>query len=333
MTFEKKYYPLLQRKAEEELSYIRGNWLVTGAAGFIGSRLVETLLQNGQNVIGLDDLSCGRLERIEKNPRLKKYIKNFSFIKESILDKKTCINVSNNIDYILHHAAKISVQESRMLPAEVNDVNATGFINILEASKINNVKKLVYASSSAIYGDVKCGEDGICEEQGYDLLLSPYAISKKINEMYANYYEREYKLSTVGLRYFNVYGRGQNPDGEYAAVISKWVALAKQNKVIEIYGDGNQTRDFCFVDDVVSANILAALQEKTEHNVFNIGSGKSVTLNWLSNVIRQKIGPIEVVHSASRQGDIRISAGNIQRAKRELKYEPQFNVEDVIGIL
>jgi UDP-N-acetylglucosamine 4-epimerase len=312
------------------INFKKNRWLITGVAGFIGSNLLEYLLLNNQQVIGLDNFSTGNIENINEvldicTPEQKG---NFQFINGDIRDYKSCLHACSEIDYVLHQAALGSVSRSIELPMDTYENNVTGFINILDASNNCNVKKFIYASSSSVYGDL---ESSPKYENKLGELLSPYATSKYANEIYARIYQNTYNLKTIGLRYFNVFGKRQDPLGPYAAVIPRWIAALKNNVPIEINGDGQTSRDFCYIDNVVQANILAALNEgPTEAKVLNIAYGQRTTLNQLYEYLIDIIKPDHPVklYKEFRRGDIRHSLANIDLAIKEIGYSPRFNVRD-----
>ena len=306
-------------------------WLVTGAAGFIGSHLTEVLLANNQNVVGIDDFSTGKMENIDEAADEKR--DNFHLIKGSITDFKVCRCACEGVDYVLHHAALASVPASMKDPVNYDKVNVSGFVNILQAAKENNVKRVVYASSSAVYGD----DDALEKiESKIGKFLSPYAMTKYLNEVYAEFYTRVFGLECVGLRYFNVFGKRQDPNGAYAAVIPKWIRAVKSGELPVIYGDGTATRDFCAVQNVVKANLLAALEPEAAGKVFNIGCGVSTSLNDLMKVIYEIFAPgqeIKFKREAPRDGDILHSSASIEKAKRILKFEPALYLKEGLKFL
>ena len=289
-------------------------WLVTGAAGFIGSHLAEALLSLGQKVVGLDDFSTGREENIKGL--------SLNMIKGSITDLDTCRKACEGVDYVLHHAALASVPASMKDPIGYHHVNITGFMNILQASRENQIKRVVYASSSAVYGD---SEYMPKVEDKIGKFLSPYAATKYINEVWAGLFTRVYGLECVGLRYFNVFGKRQDPNGAYAAVIPKWIDAIKANKLPVIYGDGTATRDFCAVQNVVLANILAATDPEASGRVFNIGCGVETSLKELMTKIYAVFAPdrdVKFIQEAPREGDILHSSASIELARKVMKFEP-----------
>lgn len=298
-------------------------WLVTGAAGFIGSHLVEHLLGLGQTVVGLDDLSSGfrrNLDMIVGKKTIDE--KKFHFIEGSIQDAKICQIATEGVDYILHHAAYASVPGSIEDPLHCLDVNVLGFTQLVLAAKQAKVSRFVFASSSAVHG----------EPESPGSLKSTYALSKKMNELSAAVFKDNYGIDCIGLRYFNVFGQRQNPNGEYAAVISKWMSSIQKGDPIFINGDGNTTRDFCHVDNVVQANILAATttDSRAIGSTFDIGNGQSTTLNDLYRLIEsllEKELP-KPQYRPFRKGDIRNSVADITQAKAVLGYEPFIFLEE-----
>lgn len=297
-------------------------FLITGGAGFIGSNLCEALLKRGHFVRCLDDLSTGKEENIQpflENP-------NFEFIKGDIRDLDTCMNACKNIDYVSHQAAWGSVPRSIEMPLVYEEINIKGTLNMLEAARQNNVKKFVYASSSSVYGD----EPTLPKKEGREgNLLSPYALTKRTNEEYARLYTKLYGLETIGFRYFNVFGRRQDPDGAYAAVIPKFVKNLLENEAPTINGDGSQSRDFTYIENVIEAN-LKGMQAPREAagEAFNIAYGGQVNLNELyqklSELLNKKIEP---VYGPERAGDIKHSNADIGKARKLLKYAPDYSFE------
>ena len=308
-------------------------WLVTGAAGFIGSHLTEALLLLGQEVIGLDNLSRGRRENISAALAVAGRTDSFAFIEGSIEDINTCRSAIKGCDYVLHHAALASVPESLAVPVSYHAVNVSGFMNILQSSRENHVKRVVYASSSAVYGDDQTMPK---TENIIGKSLSPYAVTKHINEIYAEFFTRVYGLECTGLRYFNVFGARQDPNGAYAAVIPKWKDAVQSGRIPVIFGDGTQTRDFCAVQNVVQANILAALNPEVSGQVFNIGCGVSTSLNELLRKIYSVFAPdseVLCVHEAPRDGDILHSSASIKLAEDMLHFKPLIYLEEGLKIL
>ena len=308
-------------------------WLVTGAAGFIGSHLMEALLSLGQEVTGLDDLSRGRSENLSAALAGAGNTDSFVFIEGSIEDINICRSAVKGCDYVLHHAALASVPESLADPAGYHAVNVSGFVNILQAARENHVKRVVYASSSAVYGDDQTMPK---TENITGKSLSPYAMTKYIDEVYAEFFTRVYGLECTGLRYFNVFGARQDPNGAYAAVIPKWKEAVKSDRTPVIYGDGTQSRDFCAVQNVVQANILSAMNPKASGQVFNIGCGVSTSLNELLGKIYSVFAPdseIRCVYEAPREGDILYSSASIKLAEEILNFKPLIYLEEGLKIL
>lgn len=300
------------------------HWLVTGVAGFIGSHLAEGLLARGQKVTGLDNLSFGHKKNIEFLSG------DFTFIKGDICDVEVCERACKDIDYVLHHAAIGSVVKSFEDPDFVDRVNRVGTFNIMMAAHENNVNRVVYASSSAVYGEKD--EATLRNETETLAPLSPYAEGKCANEASAKKLYEEFGLESVGLRYFNIYGSRQDPNGAYAAVIPKWVNAMLQNEKIEIYGDGQSVRDFCYIDDVVQANISAAtadLDFSSSSLVYNIASGNGTNLNSLFSLLKEITEyKLEPQYTTPRTGDIKISQANISLAKQALEFAPSVSMKD-----
>lgn len=294
--------------------------IVTGGAGFIGSTIVKTLAENSNEIIVLDDLSSGNYSNIEKLESAGK----IRFIKGSITDLELLNNVSKDVDYIFHHAAIASVPKSVNDPKTTNDVNLNGTLNVLMASRKNNIKKVIFASSSSVYGETT---DMPIKENLNPQPLSPYAVTKLASEYYCNAFTEVYGLPTVALRYFNVYGPRQDPLSDYAAVIPIFIRRTLDDKKLVVYGDGEQIRDFVFVKDVVKANILAA--ESKETGVFNIAGGKRITINDLASlIIRLCEKKLEIEYADPRPGDIKLSLADISKAKEKLGYIPRFSLEE-----
>lgn len=308
-------------------------WAVTGAAGFIGSHLLETLLQLNQKVVGIDNFSTGfqkNLDDVLQNLTPEKK-SNFTFFESDIRSYEECVKNLKDVQYVLHQAGLGSVPRSIKHPEVTNDVNVGGFINILRACKDNGVLSIVYASSSSVYGDspvIPKQEDHIGKP------LSPYAVSKHTSELYAEAFTQCYKMQLTGLRYFNVFGPRQNPTGPYAAVIPLWMQSLLLGEDIYINGDGETSRDFTFIENVVKANISAALKkyDSATHHVFNIAAGDRTSLNELNQMIRSFLpaSPSKTTYRDFRVGDIRHSLACIDKAKACIEYEPQVNVRDGI---
>lgn len=322
-------------KVKQELLTNQKTWLVTGVAGFIGSNLAEQLLRLNQKVVGLDNFATGHKHNLEhiKNSVSKQQWENFVFIEGDITDLKTCIDVTKNVDIVLHQAALGSVPRSIDNPVNSNASNVSGFLNMLTASKDNGVKRFVYASSSSVYGD---SEELPKVETRTGNLLSPYAVTKYVNELYMGVFYKCYGFESIGLRYFNVFGKRQDPNGAYAAVMPKWISQMLNGEDVYINGDGETSRDFTYIDNVVQANILAGTT--TNPNAFakayNTAAGGRETLNNLFRAIRSeleaKIPDLKIkdaIYRDFRAGDIRHSNANIARAKELLGYEPTHTLE------
>jgi UDP-N-acetylglucosamine 4-epimerase len=303
--------------------------LVTGGAGFIGSNLVNKLLELGAFVTVFDNLSTGKLKNIE--PFMSH--ERFSFVEGDICDFQACLQVTKAVDAISHQAALGSVPRSIANPLATHEVNASGFLNMLHAAHQNGVKRIVYASSSSVYGDSKVSPKTIGSEGN---LLSPYAVTKKLNEEYANVFARLHQMETIGLRYFNVFGPNQDPNGVYAAAIPKFIDAMVNGGNITIHGDGEQTRDFTFVDNAVQANVLGISCEHTSAfgNVFNVACGAYYTLNDVIRVIREgleKRGKFNtsctILNGLNRPGDIRDSLADISATRELLNYNDPVDFE------
>lgn len=307
--------------AHHENELANFSFLITGGAGFIGSNLVEYLLKyKAERVVVLDNFSTGSRENLAPfmhNPA-------FHLIEGDIRDLDTCKEAMKGIDYVLHQAALGSVPRSIKDPITTNDVNINGFLNVLLAARDSSVKRFVYAASSSTYGDHP-GLPKVEDQIGNP--LSPYAVTKYVNELYANVFSNVYGFHSIGLRYFNVFGPRQNPDGAYAAVIPKFINLALNDMELSIYGDGNQSRDFTYIENVVQANIKAVFADGiVKSEVFNVAFGERTTLNNLVDHISHFIGRnAKVVYNDVRTGDIKHSLANIDKASNLLKYNPQFS--------
>ena len=320
----------VNRSLLTKLENTRSTWLVTGAAGFIGSHLVESLLQLGQIVVGLDNYSTGRKENLVevRNKVGANRWRAFSFTEGDILDTELCQKICSGVDYVLHQAALGSVPRSIEDPLSTHAANVTGFLNIISASINTGVQRVVYASSSSVYGSHQSLPK---KEENIGEALSPYALSKRINELYAGVFNHCYGLPSVGLRYFNVYGPRQDPQGPYAAVIPKWISAMIEGREIEMNGDGKITRDFCFVDNVIQANILAAVTEyqSDQRSVMNVAMHQQISLNDLYELLRKKlalkinIGEKRVKQRPERPGDIRHSLADISLIRERLGYAPE----------
>jgi UDP-N-acetylglucosamine 4-epimerase len=310
-------------------------FLITGGAGFIGSNLVEYLLKyNARRVRVLDNLSTGHMRNIEN------YLSNpgFEFMQGDIRNFETCLAAATDMDYVLHQAALGSVPRSIADPITTNDVNISGFINMLMAVKETGVKRMVYAASSSTYGDSK---ELPKTEEKIGKPLSPYAVTKYVNELYANVFANTYKMELIGLRYFNVFGPRQDPNGAYAAVIPKFVDLLLKHHSPVVNGDGNHSRDFTFIENVVQANLLAVFTDNPDaiNEVYNVACGEQTSLNQLLQSIESLLSEadpaipgIKVVHGPDREGDIPHSLASIEKARKNLGYSPRFNFAEGLGI-
>lgn len=310
-------------------------WLITGVAGFIGSHLLEKLLGLDQRVVGLDNLATGsrrNLEEVAARVTPSQW-RRFRFIRGDIGDLATCRRACRGVNYVLHQAGLGSVVRSLRDPLSSHHSNVTGFLNMLVASRDRRVKRLVYASSSSVYGD----EPSLPKrEDRIGAPLSPYAATKRVDELYAGVFSRCYGVETMGLRYFNVFGVRQDPNGPYAAVIPKWMTALSDGKQVEIYGDGQTSRDFCYVSNVVQANLLAAMvvNRRAVNQVYNIATGERTTLDQLFYGLRERLaasnaslGNRHPRYRGFRPGDIRHSLADIRKARRLLGYVPTHNLK------
>jgi UDP-N-acetylglucosamine 4-epimerase len=306
-------------------------WLITGVAGFIGSNLLETLLRLNQKVIGLDNFATGHqhnLDEVQSIVSIEQW-NNFSFIEGDIRNFETCQLAVKNIDYVLHQAALGSVPRSIADPLLTNSTNISGFLNMLTAAKEENVSSFTYAASSSTYGDHPALPK---VEENIGSPLSPYAVTKYVNELYANVFAKTYGFNAIGLRYFNVFGKRQDPSGAYAAVIPKWTSTMINNEELFINGDGETSRDFCFIENVIQMNLLAALSSDEHKNqVYNVAVGDRTSLNLLFETIKSTLvkNNIKVenepVYRDFRAGDVRHSQADISKAKLNLGYQPEYN--------
>lgn len=295
--------------------------MITGGAGFIGSHIAEELVKGGAEVLVIDDLSAGKMENISHLSDEA----NFKFIRGDIRDKKLLLEILKDVDVIFHEAALTYVGESIDLPKRYHDVNVNGTLNLLEAARRTEVKRIVFASSSSVYEDIS----GLLTENTPANPQSPYALTKFIAEKYCLLYNEIYGIETSILRYFNVYGLRQRPTGVYAEVIPKFIWRVKRGLPPEIYGDGEQTREFVHVKDVVQANILAATNSAAIGEIFNIGSGKATTINSLAFTMMQLLrrNGIKLLYSSERKGDVRHNCADISKAMNQLNYQPRISLE------
>ncbi len=309
-------------------------WLVTGVAGFIGSHLLERLLLLDQRVIGLDNFATGHRRNLEEVSGLveQKQWARFSFIEGDIRDLDSCKRACEGVDHVLHQAALGSVPRSLADPISTNSTNITGFLNMLVAARDAEVKSFTYAASSSTYGNHPALPK---VEANIGTPLSPYAVTKYVNELYADVFARSYDFTTIGLRYFNVFGRRQDPNGAYAAVIPKWTSALIAGEPIFINGDGETSRDFCYVANAVQANILAsvAMDPEARNQVYNVAVGDRTTLNQLYGLLRDGLMAIGVSKEVQptyrdfRAGDVRHSQADVSKARRLLGYEPSHNLK------
>ena len=325
---------------EELLKALPSNpktWLVTGVAGFIGSNLLEALLKLEQTVVGLDNFATGYQRNLDEVKGLvsAEQWARFRFIEGDIRNLCDCKLACEGVDYVLHQAALGSVPRSIDDPLATNSTNIDGFLNMLVAARDAEVASFTYAASSSTYGD----HPGLPKvEDTIGKPLSPYAVTKYVNELYADVFSRTYGFNTIGLRYFNVFGGRQDPSGAYAAVIPTWTAALLQGNTVFINGDGETSRDFCFIENTVQANLLAATtqEEKAKNEVYNVALGERTTLNELFFAIKEAIGmpqldAVEPAYREFRAGDVRHSQANINKIQRNLGYQPEFKVREGVA--
>lgn len=325
----------MKNRYETTLESLRSSpkkWLVTGVAGFIGSNLLETLLLNGQEVVGLDNFATGHQHNLDEVQSLVgSQWSNFKFIEGDIRDLEICRVACEDVDYVLHQAALGSVPRSINDPITTNSTNIDGFLNMLVAARDAEVKSFTYAASSSTYGD----HPGLPKVEGIiGKPLSPYAVTKYVNELYADVFAKTYGFKTIGLRYFNVFGKRQDPDGGYAAVIPKWTAAMIANETVAINGDGQTSRDFCYVKNAVQANLLAATaSDEAKNHVFNVAVGDRTDLNGLFACLKEALLENSVSYSLApeyrdfRVGDVRHSQASILKAQKMLGYAPKYKLK------
>ncbi len=329
-------------QVKQQLTECPKKWLITGVAGFIGSNLLETLLKLNQQVVGLDNFATGHQHNLDEVHSLvtEEQWGRFSFIEGDIRNYTDCekaIGLGDvAVDYVLHQAALGSVPRSIADPVTTNAANITGFVNMLTAAKESQVSSFTYAASSSTYGDHPALPK---VEANIGSPLSPYAVTKYVNELYAGVYARTYGFKAIGLRYFNVFGPRQDPNGAYAAVIPKWTAAMLEGEEVFINGDGETSRDFCFIENVVQMNVLAATSdEAAKDKVYNVALGDRTTLNELYYAIQKALNDLNVEHSIEptyrefRAGDVRHSQADISKAKTNLGYSPRYNLSKGIDI-
>jgi UDP-N-acetylglucosamine/UDP-N-acetylgalactosamine 4-epimerase len=321
------------QQRRDDLRKRPATWLVTGVAGFIGSNLLETLLQLGQRVVGLDNFSTGHqynLDEVRSRVGDEAWLR-FCFIEGDIRNLDDCRRACVGADYVLHQAALGSVPRSIEDPITTNENNISGFLNMLTAARDAKARRMVYAASSSTYGDHP-GLPKVEDQIGNP--LSPYAVTKLVNELYANVFVRAYGFKAIGLRYFNIFGQRQDPNGAYAAVIPKWFAGLLEGETVFINGDGETSRDFCFIDNCVQANIMAATApDEAAGEVYNVAFGERATLNELYRLIQERVAvrvpsaaEAKPVYRDFRAGDVRHSLADIGKAARLLGYQPEFSV-------
>jgi UDP-N-acetylglucosamine/UDP-N-acetylgalactosamine 4-epimerase len=329
-------YELLQQQLKTEPK----TWLITGVAGFIGSNLLEALLKLNQRVVGLDNFSTGHqhnLDEVQAAVSSDQWAK-FSFINGDIRKIEDCRLACEGVDYVLHQAALGSVPRSIEDPITTNQNNIDGFLNMLVAARDAKVKRFVYAASSSTYGDhpdLPKVEDKIGKP------LSPYAVTKLVNELYADVFARTYGFKTIGLRYFNIFGRRQDPEGAYAAVIPKWIAAMIKNEPVYINGDGETSRDFCYIDNTIQANLLAAMvvNEDATNQVYNVAVSDRTSLNQLYSHLRANLAGqffylenSQPVYRDFRSGDVRHSLADINKSTRLLGYQPTHHIGEGLKV-
>lgn len=315
-------------------------WLVTGVAGFIGSNLLETLLRLNQRVVGLDNFATGHQHNLDEVQSLvsDEQWANFRFIRGDIRQLSDCQAACEGVNYVLHQAALGSVPRSLEDPITTNGTNIDGFLNMLVAARDAQVKRFVYAASSSTYGDHPALPK---IEENIGKPLSPYAVTKYVNELYADVFARAYGFNTIGLRYFNIFGKRQDPNGAYAAVIPKWIASMIKNEPVYINGDGETSRDFCYIDNAVQANLLAATTENSEatNQVYNVAVGDRTTLNELFWHLHENLLPrfahlhgFEPTYRDFRAGDVRHSLADVGKSARLLGYAPSHRIGEGLAV-
>ena len=326
---------VIYQAVQKELQSDPKTWLITGVAGFIGSNLLETLLLLDQKVVGLDNFSTGNAKNLEEVQGLvsKEQWDRFKFIKGDIRGLDTCLKACGGVDFVLHQAALGSVPRSIEDPILTNENNIAGFLNMLVAARDCDVKRFVYAASSSTYGDHPALPK---IEENIGRPLSPYAVTKYVNELYADVFAKTYGIEVIGLRYFNILGKRQDPNGAYAAVIPKWFAGLLKGDTVYINGDGETSRDFCYIHNCVQANLLAACTKETNaiNQVYNVAFGERTTLNELFLYIRDLVAEhfphvknIQPDYREFRAGDVRHSLADLSKAQKLLGYEPQYSVK------
>jgi len=324
------------RQLQTRLSSAPKTWLITGVAGFIGSNLLETLLGLNQKVVGLDNFATGFQRNLDEVATLVTPVQwnNFRFIRGDIRNPEDCRSACSGVDFVLHQAALGSVPRSLEDPLTTNDTNITGFLNMLIAARDAGVKSFIYAASSSTYGDHPALPK---TEENIGKPLSPYAVTKYVNELYADVFARSYGFNSIGLRYFNIFGKRQAPNGAYAAVIPKWFASLLHGEPVHINGDGETSRDFCYIANTVQANLLAACTENPAalNQVYNVAVGQRATLNDLFALIREQVAALDPQvaqvqpnYRDFRAGDVRHSLADIGKAHMLLGYSPSHTLRE-----
>ena len=323
------------KQVQKQLKKQPKTWLITGVAGFIGSNLLETLLKLDQTVVGLDSFITGHQHNLDevKTEVNEQQWQNFTFIKGDIRNLGDCQDAMQGVNYVLHQAALGSVPRSIVDPISTNQANIDGFLNMLVAAKDADVSSFTYAASSSTYGDHPALPK---VEEHIGKPLSPYAVTKVVNELYADVFAKTYDFNVIGLRYFNIFGKRQDPEGAYAAVIPKWVAALLDNEPVYINGDGETSRDFCFIENTIQANILSAVADKEAKNeVYNVAVGGRTTLNDLFNAMRDglvkyqaDVANSQPVYRDFRAGDVRHSQADISKAQTKIGYKPSHNISE-----
>ncbi len=327
------------KKVQTELQAQPKTWLITGVAGFIGSNLLETLLKLDQTVVGLDSFITGHkhnLDEVQTEVSEQQW-QRFKLMTGDIRNLEDCQRATEGVDYVLHQAALGSVPRSIVDPIHTNQANIDGFLNMLVAARDAKVSSFTYAASSSTYGDHPALPK---VEENIGKPLSPYAVTKVVNELYADVFAKTYDFNVIGLRYFNIFGKRQDPDGAYAAVIPKWVAALLNNEAVYINGDGETSRDFCFIENTIQANILSAVAEKEAKNeVYNVAVGGRTTLNDLYNAMRDglvtyqaEIADSKPSYRDFRAGDVRHSQADISKAQTKLGYAPSHNISEGLEV-
>jgi len=323
------------KKTKVELQKAPKKWLITGVAGFIGSNLLETLLKLDQTIVGLDSFVTGHqynLDEVQSEVTAEQW-QRFTMIKGDIRNLEDCKKAVNGIDYVLHQAALGSVPRSIEDPITTNEANLTGFLNMLVAARDAKVSSFTYAASSSTYGDHPALPK---VEEHIGKPLSPYAVTKVVNELYADVFAKTYGFKTIGLRYFNIFGKRQDPNGAYAAVVPKWVSALLEGETVYINGDGETSRDFCYIENTMQMNILSATaNDNAKNEVYNVAVGGRTTLNDLFSAIKSglaketpELDSKEPTYRDFRAGDVRHSQADISKAQSKLGYNPSHNISE-----